>query len=34
VEQNVGVEMFARGSLLAGERVEIERQGRNQSDEG
>jgi hypothetical protein len=33
VEQNVEVEMFVRGSLLAGERAEVERQGWNQSDE-
>jgi hypothetical protein len=34
VEQHVGVEVFVRGSLFAGERAETQRHGRNQPDEG
>jgi hypothetical protein len=34
VEQHVGVEVFVRGNLLAGERGKTQRHGRNQPDEG
>jgi hypothetical protein len=34
VEQDVGVEVLVRGSLLAGERTDTQRHGRIQSDEG
>jgi hypothetical protein len=34
VEQNVEVEVPVRGDLLAGERAETQRHGRNRSDEG
>jgi hypothetical protein len=34
VEQNVGVEVLVRGSLLAGQRTDTQRHGRIQSDEG